>query len=115
MASTHSVSGDVVVLPSIDQTCANITTWDTDYFFTDEQSTPVEDVGSARSLQTLLGGFLYQSERLEVDSGAEWPFYGAGSLLNITATGLEIVHLDDAETQRCSTINRIMADRENGI
>ncbi|KAK5064979.1 hypothetical protein LTR84_000814 [Exophiala bonariae] len=85
------------------------------YFFTDEETTPVKDVGIAQSLQTLLWKFLYQVEPLEIDSGAEWPFYGTGSFLNITAAGLEVEQLDDKESRRCDIINRIMADPENGI
>lgn len=86
-----------------------------DYFFTDEQTTPVENVAIARSLQTLLGEFLYGSEPLMIDQGTEWPFYGAGSFLNITSGGAKVEQLDSIETQRCSIINDIFADPKNGI
>lgn len=86
-----------------------------DYFFTDEQTTPVEAIAIARSLQTLLGEFLYGSEHLMIDQGAEWPVYGAGSFLNITADGAKVERLDSVEAQRCSIINDIFADPKNGI
>jgi hypothetical protein len=86
-----------------------------DYFFTDEQTTPVEDVAIARSLQTLLGEFLYGSEPLMIDQGTEWPVYGAGSFLNITAEGAKVERLDGIEAQRCGIINDIFADPKNGI
>ncbi|KEF60966.1 uncharacterized protein A1O9_02530 [Exophiala aquamarina CBS 119918] len=85
------------------------------YFYTDDQITPVQDIAIARSLQALLGEFLYGSEPVMINEGIEWPVYGAGSFLNITALGAKVEDLDGREAQRCAVINEIFADQKNGI
>lgn len=50
-----------------------------------------------------------------MNDGTEWPVYGAGSFLNITALGAKVEDLGGKEAQRCTAINEIFADPKNGI
>lgn len=75
----------------------------------------MDNVTIARSLQRLLGEFMYGIEPLVAEDGTKWPPYDAGSFLNITASGLIIENLDSGEARRCAVINEIFANQENGI
>lgn len=80
-----------------------------DFFYSDQTSTPVMDANAAKAAQKHLLGFLYGEE-------FPWPVYAEGrEIPNITSSGFESVRLPADLEARCEMINRVILDPDNGV
>ena len=80
----------------------------TDFFYVDQETTPVEDIDAARAFQRNLLAFLYGQD-------FPWPKYGAArEIMNITDTGFEEATLPADLHARCEMVNRVILDPGNG-
>jgi hypothetical protein len=79
-----------------------------DYFYVDQETTPVEDIDQAKAFQRSLLRFV------KGDS-IGWPIYGASKQIeNITTGGYETVKLPEELKARCDMINQVVLDPANG-
>ena len=81
----------------------------TDFFYTDQEKTPVVDIGAARGFQKGLLAFLHGRD-------FPWPKYGISrQIANITGSGLETTVLPADLHARCEMISRVVLDPSNGV
>ena len=84
-----------------------------DFFFTDNETTPVANIEVAERLQRMIGDFLYGDDDA---LSREWPVYGINeTFLNITVSGFEVDVMYEGQLRRCDMINRAFANAQNGI
>jgi len=80
-----------------------------DFFYSNQTTTPVDDVNAARTSQRFLLNFLYGRE-------FPWPVYGeVNRITNITDAGSENASLPLDLEARCEMINRLLLDPDNGV
>ena len=81
-----------------------------DYFFVDNETTPVSNVALAKSIQHDLIRFVAGEEL-----GSKWPAYGKQLRLNnVTASTYKPSRLDPDQARRCELLYDIFVDPKNG-
>lgn len=79
-----------------------------DAFFTDPETTPVENPDDAKAFQKNLLDFLYGRE-------VDWPIYGPEKhIFNVTSGGFKDVKLPAELDARCKMVNRMIKEPANG-
>ncbi|KAH8799813.1 putative lipase 2 [Xylogone sp. PMI_703] len=79
------------------------------YFYVDQETTPVDNIEIARSMQKILLRFLYGHK-------IDWPIYGADKqIINVTVNGYEYPLLPADLKARSDMINRVVLDPTNGV
>lgn len=81
----------------------------TDFFYINQNNTPVEKPEDAKAYQRNLLEFVYGRE-------IDWPVFGdSKQITNMTGDGYETVPLPEDLEARCKMVNEISQDPENGV
>jgi hypothetical protein len=88
-----------------------------DFFYRDNVSTPVPDIAIARQFQEYLRRFITGGEnKIEFPTLPDWPAYGSKEIVyNVTLNGFEKQRDYWEVNRRSQVLNKIFADRRNGI